>query len=55
MNNNNNDELQLDVNDILHSMSEQIAKQSQEIAVLNATISAMKKKNIQENTVSEEK
>lgn len=50
---NANTELQLDVNDILSSMSEQIAKQAQEIAVLTATISAMKKKNNLENSVVE--
>lgn len=40
---NNDKSVNIDLNDILQSMSEQIAKQSQEIAVQNATIAALQR------------
>lgn len=54
MTNNNEATIELDINDIIKNMSDQIAKQAQEIAVLNATVLAYKKALTPAETSSEE-
>lgn len=48
------DNVEIDINEILRVMSEQNAKQAQEIAVLTATISAMQKKQVEQKEIKSE-